>query len=130
MIQSYKGPNQGTILVPSHIDDDNIASYYVSLGTDSGVVNEISVPAINSPTGSLTLKGPQGTRLSFDIKASLDLSTNNHLFTTLGGTGTALDSDTSLGQDYAYKFIDTNIRVTGATTGASIDIPVRFVKND
>ena len=30
--------------------------------------------------------------------------------------------------DAVFYYIDSNIRVTGVTTGSSIDIPVRFVK--
>jgi len=122
----------GQDLVPSYIDDDNIASYYVSLGTDKGIVKEINLPSQshidNGTTGTWwAIKGPQGTKLAFTIGVSIDLSTSSHLFAKLGGTGTAT---VGTSQPYNYKYIDTNIRITGATTGASIDIPVRFVKND
>ena len=111
---------------PSFIDDDNIASYYFSLGTDKTIVKELD-PNSDSNNYKAELAGPRGTRVTFSIRASLDLSSNEHLFTTLGGTGTATVGTTP---NYAYKYIDTNIRITGATTGASIDIPVRFVKID
>jgi len=121
----------GKNLAPSYIDDDNIASYYVSLGVDAGIVKNITPPvAGRTDLVWWPIQGPQGTKLAFSIGASLDLSTSTHLFDKFGGTGIALASDTNLGQDYPYKYIDTNIRITGATTGASIDIPIRFVKND
>jgi hypothetical protein len=136
VIQSHPGGDvSGKELSVSYIDDDHIASYYVSLGVDDDVVKKIDPPTQNQITsgalGGWVLKGPSGTKVTFNIGASLDLSTSAHLFDKFGGTGTALQSEiTVLAQDYAYKYIDTNIRVTGATTGASIDIPVRFVKND
>lgn len=125
-IQNMNGADRGQNLVPSYIDDDHIASYYVSLGTDT-VVRETAKPSATGSTAAWTIQGPNGTNVNFTISASLDLSTNTHLFTKLGGTGTAT---VGTSPNYNYKYIDTNIRVTGATTGASIDIPVRFVKND
>ena len=104
----------------SFIDDDNIASYYFSSGTDSNMVSDI--PS-DEGTSTNTIQGPRGTRLSFKIRASLDLNTSTHLFTEIGSGGTVLTLD---GND--YKYIDSNIRVTGATTGYAIDIPVRFLK--
>ena len=120
----------GTDLVPSYIDDDHIASYYVSLGVDAGVVQSMDPPAIGTAPTWFQIQGPLGTKVVFTIGASLELRTSTHLFTKLGGTGTATTADTGLTSAYSFKYIDTNIRITGATTGASIDIPVRFVKND
>jgi hypothetical protein len=118
----------GKNLAPSYIDDDNIASYYVSLGVDTGIVKNIT-PPVAGRTDLIwwPIQGPQGTKLAFSIGASLDLSTNTHLFDILGGTGTAI---VGVAPPYDFKYIDTNIRITGATTGASIDIPIRFVKID
>lgn len=116
----------GVLQTPSFIDDDSIASYYFSMGTDKTIVLDHK-PNSDDNTFRSDLAGPRGARVQLNIRASLDLSSNEHLFTALGGTGTATVGTTP---NYAYKYIDTNIRITGATTGASIDIPVRFVKND
>ena len=43
-----------------------------------------------------------------------------YLFTTLGST-------TTIGSTSCY-IIDSNLRVMGATTGFTIDIPIRFAK--
>ena len=107
----------------SYIDDDNIASYYFSHGTDIGYVEE------NQETDESTkqvIKGPRGTYLNFKIQASLELNTSSYLFTQLGGQQTW--DVTSGTQEYKFKYLDSTVRVSGATTGYSVDIPVRFVK--
>lgn len=107
----------------SYIDDDNIASYYFSHGTDMGYVEE------NQETDESTkqvIKGPRGTFLKFKIQASLELNTSSYLFTQLGGQQTWDISAASV--DYKLKYLDSTVRVSGATTGYSVDIPVRFVK--
>lgn len=103
----------------SFIDDDNVASYFLSLGTDDAYVDENEV--IEEDTGTQAIRGPRGTFLKFKIQSSIELNTNDFLFDQLGGTTTI--NSTSV------KYIDTIIRVTGATTGAVIEIPVRFAKN-
>jgi len=114
---------------PSFIDDDLIASYYVTLG--NGLFVADSVPGNVAAGGggggdpeakaaNESIDGPRGTRLIFSILASTDLSTSNYLFTALGGTL----QDTL----YNYYYIDSTIRVTGITTGYKIDIPVRYLK--
>lgn len=109
-----RGPTPASL---SYIDDDNIASYYVS-STDV-FVEEILVPTSSEGTKSV-LNGPTGTRLIFDIKASLELNSSTFLFTQLGTTKTI--------STIPYYVISTNVRVTGVTTGYSINIPVRFIK--
>ena len=68
------------------------------------------------------LAGPRGTRLAFLIGASQNLATSTYLFTQIGSTstfGAAADS---------VRHIDTTIRITGATTGYRVEIPIRFIK--
>lgn len=109
----------GKIAKVSYIDDDNIASYFFSLGTDLEYVSENTERNVK-PTQVIT--GPRGTILEFTIASSLDLNTSTFLFQQLGDTATMDPSNTAV-----YK-LDSIIRVTGATTGFRIDIPVRFVK--
>lgn len=110
----------GNLASVSFIDDDNVASYYFSLGTDLNYVRE------NTETETLStevIDGPRGTYLQFKVRASLELNTSTYLFDQLGSGATTMTIDTN-----NYKYIDSNIRVSGATTGYSIDIPVRFAK--
>jgi len=116
---------QGSLALVSYIDDDNIASYYlsttsdiVSTNTSTDTVAESSGDGIN---GKQVLKGPRGTKLKFKIGASIDLNASTTLFTKLGNDNFTIG-------DKTYYYIDSTIRVTGATTGYRIDIPVRFVK--
>lgn len=105
----------------SFIDDDNIASYYFSLANDpSYITNNTS-----QNTSGEVIAGPRGTSLQFLIGASLDLQQSTYLFELLGGT----QSYTSMsGGTKTYYYIDSIIRVTGAQTGASMDLPIRFLK--
>tara|TARA_B100000900_G_scaffold389807_1_gene382995 strand:- start:558 stop:1457 length:900 start_codon:yes stop_codon:yes gene_type:complete len=107
-----------TAAAVSYIDDDNMASYsltidsnpnFVSMNTDSSVT-----------TAQQTIAGSRGSILEFKIKSSIDLESSNHLFTKLGSTKTI--------ETVNCRIIDTFVRVTGQRTGFRVDIPVRFIK--
>ena len=122
LVQSTDSSNAASV---SFIDDDQIASYYLSSGEDSSFVKDITENGtLDGSTGSggaqMVIAGPRGTSLEFSILTSTDLNSSTFLFEQLGGTDT-LDG-------VAVLFIDTNIRITGVTTGSRIDVPVRFVK--
>jgi len=108
---------------PSFIDDDQIASYYLSQGTDTNFVQPIS-PQTTENRNTI-LQGPTGTRLKFLIQASLDLQSSTFLFNQLGTTAILSNGTDSVP---IYQ-IDSVVRITGATTGYRIDVPVRFIKN-
>ena len=103
-----------TVATPSFVDDDSIASYSVSSAT---YIEDISGL---TGKGDSPIAGPRGSRLRFGLRSSLDLQSSTYLFTTLGAEVTS-GSDT-------YYYIDTTVRVTGLTTGNSVDIPVRLFK--
>jgi len=107
------------------IDDDNIASYFLSTADRQFVASNTdrSQPKF-SP--AQVLDGPRGTVLTFSIGASIDLNTSDYLFDQLGNTWASGATGNPTGQ--TVKYIDTIVRVTGATTGYRIDVPVRFVK--
>jgi hypothetical protein len=106
----------------SFVDDDNIASYYFSLGTDQN-----TFMGNLAGTGYETnIKGPAGTIIYFMIQASTELQTSTYLFQQLG----AQTSMTNVaGATQNVRYIDSNIKVTGATTGYSINLPIRFIKS-
>jgi hypothetical protein len=118
---SIASVTDGNLANVSFIDDDNIASYYLSNTTDPDYI--ANIPATSEET---TIQGPRGTKLSFKLQASTDLATSNYLFTQLGSTTTAKSADG--GETLNIYYIDTIVKVTGATTGYRLDIPVRFVK--
>lgn len=109
--------------VVSFIDDDNIASYYFSADSDIDYVREITDRTTDS--SAMVISGPRGTKLGFKLQASLDLNSSTYLFDLLGNTQNVEDVD---GANISCYTIDSNIRITGVTTGYSIDIPVRFAK--
>jgi len=103
----------------SFVDDDNIASYFLSLGTDLDYVLENDERETKQ---TQVVSGPRGTILQFMIQSSLELNTSDFLFEQLGSETTIEPNATPI------QTIDTIVRVTGATTGYRLDIPVRYVK--
>jgi hypothetical protein len=111
----------GTRASISFVDDDNIATYYLSLGTDTDYVTENTDTTTDA---TQTVSGPRGTTLKFKIQASLELNTSNYYFDTIGTT----EDITGAGGDSSYRIIKSTIRVIGVNTGYRLDIPVEFVK--
>jgi len=105
----------------SFIDDDSIASYYLSQAVNGKFV--VTNPEAGKESTQSSIEGPRGSRLYFTLRAQAALTTSTGLFTKLGSILTDVNGS---GNDYYY--IDSNIRITGVTTGSTIDIPVRFVK--
>jgi len=117
---SISSPEAGTAARVSFVDDDNIASYYFSI-SDSEFVT--SMPSNDTLTD---IKGPRGTRISFKIQASTELQTSSYLFEKLGSTVSMTTVDRA--GAVSVRYIDTMIKVTGATTGYSLNLPVRFIR--
>tara|TARA_R110000851_G_scaffold223610_2_gene376499 strand:+ start:9873 stop:10841 length:969 start_codon:yes stop_codon:yes gene_type:complete len=106
----------------SFVDDDNIASYYFSLGTDrDSFMGNMSGQGYDS-----NIKGPAGTTIFFMLQASIELQTSTYLFEQLGAQTTMFNV---AGASQDVRYIDSNIKVTGATTGYSINLPIRFIKS-
>jgi len=120
------------ILEESFIDDDQVATYFVSTADPNFVGSiDITLPLKVDKTGTedftlqTAISGPRGTFLEFSIRASIDLNSSTYLFEKFGTTSaTTLAGVTAT----AWAYIDSIIRVTGATTGYRLDIPVRFAK--
>ena len=103
---------------PSFIDDDNIASYYLSLTTNTTYFSNSTLDE------SSVLSGPAGYRLSLLVGASTNVNSSTFLFTQLGSTSTIDPGSAAV----SLYHIDTTIRITGATTGFRVEIPIRFLK--
>jgi len=105
----------------SFVDDDNIASYFLSQGaTTAGFITDLKADNPPEVQEGQIIQGPRGTSLTFKIQSSIDLQGSTYLFDSLGST-MLIDAET-------YLTLDTTIKVTGATTGYRVDVPVRFVK--
>lgn len=108
----------GTVARMSFIDDDNIASYYLSLGTDNQFVTENTN---RNSSNNEAIAGPRGTILQFKLQSSIELNTSTYLFEQMGST-------TTMNSTSVY-YIDSYIKISGATTGYQLELPVRFIKN-
>jgi len=111
----------------SFVDDDNIASYFLSQGaTATGFIESLPKDSANVEANTQIITGPRGTTLQFKIMTSVDLQGSTYLFQTLGS-----QMDLPYGSGGApipFYTLDTTIKVTGATTGYRVDVPVRFIK--
>jgi len=136
-------PSDLSVAQPSFIDDDSIATYYFSLGTDApyfarqnqgrGGSAEPAFDIVrgnggtrtqNSMIGPTNTTGRIGSRLVFGLRSSLNLQNSNDLFTRLGGTAAITVGATSL----SFSFINTVIRVTGFNTGYRVEVPLKLLK--
>jgi hypothetical protein len=141
------GMDATTLARPSFVDDDNVASYYISLNSNpeyfaiSGVRGDAMATAvppfvvdmgnIDSPADPNTMIGTTqggryGTRLAFRVRASDDIQTSTTLFTKIGGTTAA--NYLAAGAGVTFYYIESMIRITGFTTGYRLEIPVRYLK--
>tara|TARA_R100000808_G_scaffold25029_2_gene60630 strand:+ start:1037 stop:1993 length:957 start_codon:yes stop_codon:yes gene_type:complete len=123
--------SDGTLATPTFIDDDSVASYYFSTNSNEDYFlpfeTEQTQDGLRSPgkvIGSTDTTGRIGTRLKFNLRATLDLQVNTALFTQLGSTGTTDPGD----GDIDVRIIDTVVRVTGFTTGYRTDIALKLLK--
>lgn len=126
--------DQGANLpVVSFVDDDMIATYYFSDTDLEFVKNQRAERAGTDelPVSEQIIRGPMGTRLFFNLMPTEETETSSHLFDELGGgAGSTLSvNNVEGGGQKTFLYIDTTIRVSGITTGASLDIPVRILKN-
>ena len=121
----YDVQGDGAQASPSFIDDDMVASYYVTRGSGGYIVDGPQGPGTGQggtqASNDSEISGPRGTILSFGLLSAVDLVSSDYLFDVLG-----TDITDSNGND--YSFIDTTVRVTGVTTGYRLDIPLRIVK--
>jgi hypothetical protein len=112
---------------PDAIDDDNVATYSFSSATE----NELSpVFVFNNSnieqSATQAIAGPRSTFIQFKIASSANLRQSSYLFDLLGSTDTMPKYDGA--PEQAIKYIDSIVKVTGFTTGYSVDIPIRYVK--
>jgi hypothetical protein len=100
----------GVAAQPSFIDDDDIATFILSLGTDGQFVSML--PAVQGndtfSNSGIAIAGPRGTSLEFGIKTSLELRSSNFYFDKFGTSGNDL-----LDQSGNVRQIDSIVRVVG-----------------
>ncbi len=144
-----KLPNQDSVAPVNFIDDDNIATYYLTSTGNNGYINpggEAYTPKSTntgdatfeelSSTNPQVFRGPRGNTFQFRVHASQELQQSVYLYTQLGTYQSAIvggniggfnAADPLLTNKNIY-YIDSVVRVVGANTGYRMDIPIRFVK--
>jgi hypothetical protein len=124
-LMSVVGTDRQTFPVPSYIDDDDIASYYLSQqGSEDKFIRDID-PDPQGNRGNEVIAGSRGTSIELVLRASLETSTSDYLFTQFGTNVTANFSGVTATN---VRSILTNMNITGVTTGFGIDIPIRLIK--
>ena len=120
VVSANSGQSTTTVFPePSFVDDDNIATYFIS---DNHEGNFVSILSEINQGGESPINGRKGTRLELKIRSHPDLADSNVLFSKIGKI-------VSMGSPAAdFRVIDSTVRITGAVTGQRIDIPVRFLK--
>lgn len=110
----------------SKVDDDNIAMYILEKRAGSQFVKTPSQEDFKD--SDTPIEGPVSSTLEFKIRSSQDLRVSNYLFDRIGSTDSSTYTLKSGAAASGVKIIDTIVRVSGMTTGYSVDIPVRFAK--
>ena len=106
----------------SFLDDDNIATYYFTMGSggnNSGFIRDIE------PTEDIndsSVAGRRGTRFRFAIKSSDNLENSTFLFNQIG-----LAANVTVNA-VACQAIDSIVKIMGGTTGYSVELPIRYIK--
>lgn len=141
-VATENGANDTVVLNEQFIDDDGIATYYivesqnrspilgprakVGLRKRDQITAATEQDRLQSFDDHEMFDGPLGSILRITPRASELVSRGESLFDEFGSTGSSLSFRG--GTIAAYKYIDTTISVAGATTGFSIDIPIRIIK--
>mgnify|MGYP003116776514 FL=1 len=129
------------------IDDDNIASYYLtdnnyvnpengeSPGTQKTTAGSYKKTDLDAAGNPMVFKGPRGSTVQFRVQASSELQSSTYLFTQIGTSVAAntanflgLPTTDQLTSTKTIYYIDSTVRVVGANTGYRLDIPVRYIK--
>ncbi|NBR39961.1 MAG: hypothetical protein EBT93_11180 [Alphaproteobacteria bacterium] len=112
------GVNTVRTATENFIDDDHIATYLITNTSWNDSVRNMS----NQETEQTPIDGQLGSTLSFSIQSNTNLATSDALFNRIG-------YETSLGSPATpCRVIETTVRVTGYTTGYSVDLPFMFIK--
>lgn len=122
-------PTGNSVATPSFIDDDDVATYFLSQGVDNEYITEKdssdAVTAANINSSRQVIAGSRGTILRFKLKSSLEVATSDYLFNQIGTTITSLLAGVTVTN---VKSIITTVRITGLTTGYAIDVPIVLIK--
>jgi len=126
-------PNGASGGTYSYLDDDQIASYFLTLPGNQGPLEgrqDLYVANIQNTTAAGPIAGVRGTRVWFTIKAGPELADSDSLFQRIGTQVASGEAPINGGAQtlQTYWYIDSTVRLTGVNTGYRIDIPIRYVR--
>jgi len=125
-------PNGASGGTYSYLDDDQIASYFLTLPGNQGPLEgrqDLYVANIQNTTAAGPIAGVRGTRVWFTIKAGPELADSDSLFQRIGTQVASGEADITAQRTLqTYWYIDSIVRLTGVNTGYRIDIPIRYVR--
>ena len=82
---------------------------------------------IDCTISTQVIAGARGTYLTFKLKSQLEVATSDYLFNQLGNDETSnFDGDSPNATN--VRSILTSIKITGLTTGSSLEIPLLLIK--
>lgn len=110
-------------LPPISVDDDSIAIYRVTNQTAIANNSLVTQIPLNKDVNETPIKGTRGSRISFTLNPSGDLSTTNTLFQKYGKIRKINDNSSQ-----EFFTIRSSITVEGITTGCSVEVPIMFAK--
>jgi hypothetical protein len=84
------------------------------------------VTSLNGSSDESPIQGARGTRLSFRINPSIELNSSTYLFTLTWVLRFSIGFNSEAAQN--FHRIDSNVRITGATTGYRLNVPITFLK--
>ena len=110
----------------SNLDDDDIATYVFSSTTDPLFVEQNTS---TSTSAVEVIAGPRGNYLKFKIRPQVDLAESDYYFDLFGTSETSPTYAGNSGDTIATsKFVDSVITIYGASTGYTVQVPVRYLK--
>lgn len=123
---------QSADAIESFVDQDNVATYFIAKDPFAPSSYFAGVP--NLAEGDSDIDGPRGERFKFGIRASNLLANGTGMFTRFGTTISSFFTGTGIKSTYSgtttAMAIDTVIRISGNTTGLTLDIPIRFIREE
>ena len=116
--------NKPTPAKLSFVDDNNIATYPLTAGSDSTYIGYLPT-ILDSSDGGTAIDGPTGTRLSFRVMSSIYTRTSQDAFSKFGAATTVAYGSLAAGD---AKEIVSTITCIGEVTGYRLDIPIKYIK--
>lgn len=113
---------------PNNVDDDGIATYVFAYREESPFISKIQN---RESQRNMVIAGPRGNFLRFRIRPQDILAESDYYFDLFGSTGSGVAGTFIPNSTLtAVKYIDSVVTIYGASTGYTVQIPIRFIKDN